>query len=258
MLETCIIPILTYGGETRTPTTKENKEINNILDNIIKRILMVPRTTPREVLYIETGLLDVEHICMRNRINMEKRLNMTPDSITYKAKENGAKYGWKYETEKTKNKLNIVPEDLLGSKYHTKAIVRTKVHNKFIEKMEASGRDKSMVRHLIDAKDEEWSPGKPSQYIMEMTRKQASIIFKTKTRMLGVKNNFRNKTDDLKCRACKVSDETQAHVLKECQAIHHNDSLKVNKEDLSTKDIKTLKQVSSKIEKIMTILEQPN
>ena len=38
MLETCIIPILTYGGETRTPTKKENKDINNILDFIIEII----------------------------------------------------------------------------------------------------------------------------------------------------------------------------------------------------------------------------
>ena len=73
MVETCIIPIITYGGETRTPTKKETKELNNILDNIIKRILMVPRTTPREVLYIETGIMDIEHICMRNRVNMEKK-----------------------------------------------------------------------------------------------------------------------------------------------------------------------------------------
>ena len=99
MLETCIIPILTYAGETRNPTKKENKEINSILDTIIKRILMVPRTTPREVLYIETGLIDIEHISMKNRVNMEKRLNLNPDSATYKIKENGAKHGWKKQTE---------------------------------------------------------------------------------------------------------------------------------------------------------------
>ena len=127
MLETCIIPILTYGGETRTPTKKENKDINNILDNIIKRIIMVPRTTPREVLYMETGLMDIEHICMRNRINMDKRLNMNPDSITYKAKENGAKLGWKHGTEKLKTELSIAPEDMQGSKEHTKNAVKEKV-----------------------------------------------------------------------------------------------------------------------------------
>ena len=63
--------IITYGGETRNPTIKENKDINNILDSIIKGVLMAPVSTSREVLYIEIGILDAEHISIRNRINME-------------------------------------------------------------------------------------------------------------------------------------------------------------------------------------------
>ena len=72
MLETCTVRILTYAGETRNPAKKENKDINNILDNILRRILMVPRTTPREVLYIETGIMDIEQLYKKNRINIEK------------------------------------------------------------------------------------------------------------------------------------------------------------------------------------------
>ena len=204
MIETCIIPIITYGGETRCPTKKENKEINNILDNIIKRILMVPRTTPREVLYIETGLMDIEHICSKNRINMEKRISMNPDSITYKTMENGAKHGWKYETEKTKQQHNILPEDMQGSLDQTKRVINTKVQSQFAKQIEVSGRDKSKVQHLINqGRNEEWKPRKPSQYMMTMTRKQVSIIFKAKTRMLNVKNNFQNNNSDMMCRACK-------------------------------------------------------
>ena len=36
------------------------KKLNQILDKVIKRILMTPDSTPREPLYIETGLLDIE------------------------------------------------------------------------------------------------------------------------------------------------------------------------------------------------------
>ena len=44
-LETCIVPIITYGGETlELRTNKEGKEINRMLENIIK----VPRGTPTE------------------------------------------------------------------------------------------------------------------------------------------------------------------------------------------------------------------
>jgi hypothetical protein len=39
------------------------------MESIITRILMVPPTTSRELLYIETGLLDMESTIKKNRIN---------------------------------------------------------------------------------------------------------------------------------------------------------------------------------------------
>ena len=126
MVETCIIPIITYAGETRTPNKTENKQLNNILDNIIKRILMVPRTTPREVLYIETGLMDIEHITQKNRINMEKRINSNPTSLTFKVKEKGAKHGWNHNTEKIRNKWNITDQDMDGTSQQVKNMIKEK------------------------------------------------------------------------------------------------------------------------------------
>ena len=72
LVSACIIPIITYAGETRKPTKEENEKLNQLLDRIIRRILMVPESTPREALYIESGLLDIETITDKNRIMMEK------------------------------------------------------------------------------------------------------------------------------------------------------------------------------------------
>ena len=63
--------VINYSSEVWSPTKTENEKINKIMDNILKRILMVPQSTPREVLYIETGLLDPEAIRLKNRILME-------------------------------------------------------------------------------------------------------------------------------------------------------------------------------------------
>ena len=62
----------------------EMKALNQILDKILKRVLMTPEATPREALYIrkprealyiETGLLDIETIIDIKRLNMMARLN---------------------------------------------------------------------------------------------------------------------------------------------------------------------------------------
>ena len=114
---------------------------------------------------------------------MEKRINMTPDSMTFKTKENGAQYGWKHETEKLINKLNITPDDMEGSREHTKNAAKGKVNTRFREEIESNGQGKSKVRYLLDGKNEEWNPGKPARYILDMTGIHVSTICKAKTRI---------------------------------------------------------------------------
>ena len=56
---------------------------------------------------------------------------------------------------------------------------------------------------------------------MQLTREHASTIFKIRTRMLDIKNNFRkNKyNSSLTCRSCKACMETQTHILEECNSL---------------------------------------
>ena len=102
----------------------------------------------------------------------------------------------------------------------------------------------------------EWEPEKTAYYMKKMTRKQASIIFKTRTRMIKVKGNYKNGHRDLKCRKCKTEVETQQHVLEECPIIHSNDAIKVPKHLLFTEDTGTLKQTAQKINMIMEKLSE--
>ncbi len=67
-------PILTHSGEIWDLNKGQREGLNGIIDKIIKRILKVPPRTPREALIMETGLLDLETIIKKNRINMELRI----------------------------------------------------------------------------------------------------------------------------------------------------------------------------------------
>ena len=72
--EGCISPNITYGGEVMDINKNNLKLPNSIMDNVTKRILKTPITTPREALYIETGILDPETKIKQNRISMESRI----------------------------------------------------------------------------------------------------------------------------------------------------------------------------------------
>ena len=77
LISMCIIPIITYGGETWNPLKSEKKKLNQLLDEILKNMIKLLPTTPRECLYIETGLLDIETYVDKNRIMMEQRIKQS-------------------------------------------------------------------------------------------------------------------------------------------------------------------------------------
>ena len=55
----------------------------------------------------------------------------------------------------------------------------------------------------------------------QLTRKQVSTIFKARTRMLPIKNNYKTAyITNKECRACGTEEETQNHVLQNCKELH--------------------------------------
>ena len=89
--------------------------------------------------------------------------------------------------------------------------------------------------------------------MMRLTRKQASTIFKARTRMTKVKGNYKNGYNDLKCRACKSVEESHQHVLKDCTAIHKGKNLTI---EPFSEDLNQLKETANNIEDIMIELEK--
>ena len=254
LVNTCIIPIITYASETWSPNKQEQKKLNQTLDKIIRRILMTPESTPREALYIETGLLDVETIAESKRMNMKARLNRNRSEMMDKVLQNKDSQ-WEKENAITMEKYGITQEDLIGSKFKTKSVIRRKIHQGFKKKMTETSQGKTKIGYFREAKSE-WSPGTRAKYMNELTRKQASLIFKTRTRMMKIRANYKNGHKDQTCRACKKEPETQDHALEKCPELHRDDETKVPKSELFTENTDTLRKAADKIEKIIGKFEQ--
>ena len=218
LVKTCIIPIITYASETWEPNRGEMKKLNQILDKILKRILMTPEATPREALYIETGLLDIETIMDLKRMNMMARLNRNKSDLMAAVLAN-PECKWMKRTQEIMTKYGIEQEDLTGSKEKAKHEINRSVFLQFWKKMTKDREEKSKLQFFLNGKVE-WKPEEPAKYMKKLTRKQASTIFKARTRMLKIKNNYKNGFPDLICRACSVENETQNHVLYECKKLH--------------------------------------
>ena len=253
LVSTCIIPIITYASETWDATKQERKKLNQILDKIIRRILMTPGSTPREALYIESGLLDIEAIAESKRLNMKARLNRDKSEMMEQLLRN-PECLWEKETTRIMENYNMEQQDLMGSKHSTKMMIKRKTIEKFKERITETLQDKSKMRYFSEGKTE-WQLGTRAKYMNELTRKQVSLIFRARTRMLKIKGNYKNGNKNQTCRACKAEPETQDHILSKCPAIHQEPSQKVEKYQLFAEDTGTLRKIAKKIEKIMEKLE---
>ena len=255
LVKTCIEPIITYASETWEPNKGELKKLNQILDKIIKRILMTPEATPREALYIETGLLDVETMIDIKRLNMMARLNREKSDMMSIVLMN-PESKWMKKTKEIMLKYNIEEDDLRGSKEKAHEAITHGAHMRMYTHVNRVRNEKSKLKYFLDGKIS-WTAEQPADYMMKMTRKQASTIFKARTRMTKVKGNYKNEFPVQMYRACKTHPETQAHALSDCENIHNNNSastestkIKCDYTDLFSELTFDLKDVATKIENI--------
>ena len=151
LVKTCIVPIITYASETWEPNKKEMKKLNQILDKIIKRILMTPEATPREALYIETGLLDVETIIDIKRLNMMCRLNNTKSELMATVLAN-PQSKWMKKTKEIMEKYNIEESDLNGSKEKANEAINLAMHMKIYNRVYESREERSKLKFFLDGK----------------------------------------------------------------------------------------------------------
>ena len=110
------------------------------------------------------------------------------------------------------------------------------------------------MQHLKDGTGD-WTPLKRREYMSELSRNQVSKIFQARTRMLNVKDNYRNRyKNSLECRACGQANETQPHILRECQILHAKGESEILTTDIFTENPTSLKATVKKLERLIADL----
>ena len=91
------------------------KKINQLLDNILKTILMVPQSTPREALYLEVGILDPIQWIDLNRMMLYNINSLYRDQNCLNSAliQENLETKWKTETEKSMNEYHVDENEIL-------------------------------------------------------------------------------------------------------------------------------------------------
>ena len=90
---------------------------------------------------------------------------------------------------------------------------------KYKEEIRKEAQTKSKTKHW--AENISTPIGNRPQYMEKLTRKQCSVIIRTRAGMLAAKTNQKNqhKDDNHLCRYCGQQEETQEHLLIQCPTL---------------------------------------
>ena len=111
-------------------TKEEERKINQIQENIIRRILMV--NTYRSTLHGDRAARHNYHH-YKNRFNMDKRLHKHPENITTKIMATNTTGGWKETTTRMREQINETLQNTKNEYINPQQLKRYFRHN--IEKI---------------------------------------------------------------------------------------------------------------------------
>ena len=257
LVNTCIIPIVTYAAEAWIPTQKEIKDLQKIVDNVIKRILNAPITTPSESIRLETGIESIETAIDRKQIMYYHKVrNNTNDSNVQRIMTD-RNNEWAKKLSVKLNKYNITEQEIMGtSKNQFKKTLNKKINDVTEHQIKEKAEHKSKVKHIIDKKNQNEILKTPA-YIKHLTRRDCSNIFAVRSRMIKLKTNYRNAHEDMICRWCKGKDETQEHIFMECPKLRKITS-KIDYHKIMSDLGNPLKKEAKMIEKLIQAINTEN
>ena len=163
------------------------KHIQTIFDNIIKRILKTPTSTPSENIQLETGFISIESMIHEKQLMYYHRIHNINKCQTTDMATN-PKTPWNLQMKKLITKYNLQQKKQTINK---------------------ANNSKSKLRDLISYKSPENMEKTPT-YMKELTRTECrpTGIFAIRSRMVKTKSNYKTQHNDQKCRWCITELET--------------------------------------------------
>ena len=215
--------ILTNSEAWYGLTVQDISNLEQVDEMLLRKILEAPFSTPKCMLYLETGVKPIRYtIKMRRLMFLQYLLQEDPNSMIsqffHAQDRNPSKNDWAITARQNLEELslNLTYDDI-------RKLSKLQFHAKLSKAM-----SKLAFEYLIKEKNKAGEGGKTShiqfselniqKYLLphETSVKMSKFIFHARSRMLNVKNNFKNrKYPDMFCPVCcdPESTDSQQHIL---------------------------------------------
>ena len=226
---------------------------------MLRRILNAHSKTPIECLYLELGIIPFRFQLMKRRIMyyqliMKRDDNEITKAVVMRQKQTKLKGDFFIQVSHDLEALKLSENDIRDSSEEgLKQKLEKQLHDAaYVFLMDAASKHSKVHSEIY--KDLEGM-----KYLDDerFTPDLANLLFKFRTRMFNVKNNFRNQYKaNLLCPLCRESDDSQEHLL-ECRVILR----KLNGEqycyrDIFSENLVSLLDITKGLKKVVKIREE--
>ena len=216
-----ISSLLTNSESWYNLTLSDMRELESVDEILLRTVLECPMSTPREMLYLELGVIPIRFQIMIRRLNfLQYILFEDKNSLIHQVLKTQLSHptfnDWGQtvvnDLEKLDRKLDVSDVENLPVATYQRLVKESALNQalkylnglKVKENQQASKTSRIQHRKIGMA-----SYLKPNQISIQ----EAKFMFTLRSRMLDIKCNYRGKYSDVICPSCKQEDDTQQHLL---------------------------------------------
>ena len=220
-----LVSSLLCNSEAWFGLTKKELDLLETVDlAFLRNILMAPKSTPKEMFYLELGILPIPEIIRERRLNfLHYILKQDADSILFRMFEAHL------ESRTKKDWVSTVLSDLqicqinetfadiqIMTKVKWKNMNKIHIENRTHQQLETLKLNHSKVSNI------EHNNLMMQNYLLpnkqDISKEDIQMIFKLRCKVIHVKMNMKALYKTYECEICKKEDESQSHIY-ECDKI---------------------------------------
>ena len=236
-------------------TEKRIQEFERVEQGLFRKVLEAHSKTPIECLYLELGIVPFRFKLMTRRIlYYQTIMHRDDDELTKKVllsqkqtMYNGDVY---QQIRQDMTQLGVTDLDITSkSNESLKEFIKKKALAVAYEYLYDIATSHSKVHHEIYKNLD----GIPYLSDTRFSSEQSKLLFKFRTRMADVRNNFRNNYACTKCPLCGVQEDTQEHMINCIIIRRHHEASSMEYSDIFTNDSDVLYDAVRELEHIVDI-----
>jgi len=217
LFHTVLIPRIIHNcGVWGRITNNDLQKLNICVNSGLKRILKVPVSTPNCSIYLELKILPIKYHIMKSKLLYLKTvlssdIQIIRDMLIIQCQLiSQNKNCWLKDMFSNLYDLNLY-HTLLEIKSITSSAWKTLIIEKINQKAFTELNDELRSKKKLQQLSYDYKTWQVQEYFSKYSSFISSIVFKTRTKMLPITDNYGSQSD---CPKCKNSIDTQEHFFK--------------------------------------------